>query len=157
MQYQKQQGFILLMTLICIASLAFLVLATSKSSIMQTKLSGHFEHMNTVFNESRSELEAQVDFFTAAGDFSRFQTIKAGKAAEKLAITAIQIPLEDNSPITKTLKIDYLGEKTPPPGFSLTEFSGQTFQWSVTSAIGHKKIQTQSEQALGITVVAPKQ
>ncbi|MBL4826882.1 MAG: hypothetical protein JKY66_04080 [Spongiibacteraceae bacterium] len=155
--YKGSQGAILIVSLVLLLVMTLVGIASIDSSSMQSQMSRNSQFAQTLYQISRSEIEAQHELLKGIVYLSRVMESSFTEGLDtyigfELTDSYVEIPDPKNI-YDQAVRITFTGDSTPPSGYSVNTFTGKDFEVTpVTQVNGTGSI---SDQTQGMTYPAP--
>ncbi len=143
----RQQGAIMLMTMIIMLVLLFSSLFVMEMAIFEEMAVSNEQKGLQVYQVAYSELDGQYKYLI--DNPSVLLDAKASNVS--LTIVQDQTGCPNSTQICQTATLRYIGEVPPPPGYSLGKYMGLMFE--IDSVATLLKAGAQSSQTLGFIYV----
>lgn len=149
-QQEKQQGSVLLLTLVIMLIFTFAGLMVMEMAILEEIAVSNEQRTLQVYQTAYSEIEAQLLFLKSNPDV--MNTAISGD----IPLTSILNPSTCSNPgdICQTVTLRYTGQSAPPAGYSIGSFVGLNFE--IDSIAQLNSTGAVSSQTMGFTYVTQK-
>ncbi len=146
---KRQNGSFLLITMISILIMLFSGLFVMEMAIMEEKKSGNEQRAMEVYQVAHSELEAQVKYL----EKNPINFYNALSSDQDLTSTLYPSGCGPTSKFCQTVKLRYVSEAPPPPGYSTGKYISLVYE--IDSMAQNVSTGASSSQTLGVIYISP--